>query len=43
MCENCKCVVRDGKRLICMCKTSENHYNYVHKYDVYDKYNHNEE
>ena len=43
MCNNCKCVVRDGNRLICMCEASEFKYEYVPKYNVCDKYNPNEE
>lgn len=38
MCENCKYVIKDGKRIICMNNNSLYLYEYVSKCNVCDNY-----
>ena len=38
MCRDCKYVIKDGKKLICMCEKSKSQYEHVPKDFVCDEY-----
>lgn len=38
MCKDCKYVIKDGKKLICMCEESKSQYEHVPKDFVCDEY-----